>query len=149
MKDLRLQDNRGLAFASVEAKKANKHLMVLFVLSPGDYVAHHRAARRIDFTLRNLAMLQKELDGLNIPLHVVTYTPRKSIPEKVVELLKSIGASHVYGNIEHEVDEARQLTATYTLAQEAGIQAHWVHDGCVVPPGQLATKVCPDTLCWA
>ena len=115
--------------------------MVLFVLSPNDYKAHHRAARRIDFTLRNLACLQKELADLNIPLHVITLTPRKTIPDKVVELLQEIGASHIYGNIEHEVDEARQLTATYTLCKKAGIQANWVHDGCVVPPGELATKV--------
>ncbi len=33
-------------------------LIVLHVLSPQDYLAHDRSPRRIDFTLRNLQVIQ-------------------------------------------------------------------------------------------
>jgi len=140
MKDLRLRDNRGLSAASVTARKENKHLMVLHVISPNDYKAHKRSARRIDFVLRNLKLIKEELDELNIPLHIITLKPRKTIPEKVVGYLKEIGASHLYANIEHEVDEARCLSQTYKLARKSNIVAHLLHDHCIVPPGKVTTK---------
>lgn len=40
--------------ASEKATKESIPLVVLFVISPQDYAAHDRSARRIDFTLRNL-----------------------------------------------------------------------------------------------
>lgn len=144
MKDLRLQDNRGLSFASVKAQEESKHLVVLFVLSSNEFKAHKRGARRIDFVLRNLRVMQQELDQLNIPLHVISQTERKTISNTVVDWLKKIGASHIFGNIEHEVDEARQLTMTYGLCRKASIQANWVHDSTIVPPGEICTKVRPS-----
>lgn len=53
-----VEDNRGLAFASAHAQKLSVPLVVLFVLSPGDYKSHDRSPRRIDFALRNLEILQ-------------------------------------------------------------------------------------------
>ena len=44
--------------ASSCAQEAKIPLVVLFGISPQDYVAHDRAARRIDFTLRNLRLIQ-------------------------------------------------------------------------------------------
>lgn len=61
MKDLRLKDNKALSLASQAAKKLNKHLIILHVISPGDYEAHDRAPVRIDFVLRNLTLLQASL----------------------------------------------------------------------------------------
>lgn len=58
MKDLRLRDNKALSLASEAAQKHGKSLVILHVLSPGDYQAHDRAPIRIDFVLRNLALLQ-------------------------------------------------------------------------------------------
>lgn len=58
MKDLRLKDNMALAAASETAEKYGKSLVILHILSPGDYKAHDRAPVRIDFVLRNLTLLQ-------------------------------------------------------------------------------------------
>lgn len=53
-----VNDNRALSQASEQAKKEGIHLVVLFVLSPQDYVAHDRGSRRVDFVLRNLRQLK-------------------------------------------------------------------------------------------
>ena len=53
-----VQDNRALAQASAHAQENNVLLLVLFVISPQDYIAHDRGARRIDFMLRNLRELR-------------------------------------------------------------------------------------------
>ena len=70
-----VEDNRALAQASAQAVKDKVPLIVLFVISPQDYIAHDRSARRIDFTLRNLAVIKASLASLHIPLHTVTRTP--------------------------------------------------------------------------
>jgi len=140
MKDLRIADNKALANASATARSKKKTLIVIHVLSPNDFRAHRRAPRRIDFVLRNLKMLKADLNEICIPLYVFSVQPRKSLPEKVVAFAKEIQASHIYANIEYEVDELRQLTSVYKLAKEKGIQASFLHDYGVVQPGKVATK---------
>lgn len=53
-----VRDNRALSQASAEAVKAGVPLIVLFIISPQDYAAHDRSARRVDFTLRNLSHIK-------------------------------------------------------------------------------------------
>ncbi len=53
-----VHDNRALSLASAQAQNDEIPLIVLFILSPQDYVAHDRSPRRRDFTLRNLSILQ-------------------------------------------------------------------------------------------
>ncbi|KAI0719630.1 DNA photolyase, FAD-binding/Cryptochrome [Cerioporus squamosus] len=108
MEDLRIRDNRALAQASAQAQLDGVPLIVLHVLSPQDYVAHDRSARRIDFTLRNLQVIR---------------------------------ASHLFANIEYEVDELRRDLAVCKLANERGkLGCLFVHDKCIVAPGDVRTK---------
>ena len=53
-----VEDNRALGLASAEAQKTKKPLVVIYVISPQDYAAHDRGARRIDFMLRNLHIIK-------------------------------------------------------------------------------------------
>ena len=134
-------------------------LVVLHVLSPQDYAAHDRSARRIDFTLRNLQVIrvsgfssiqscrlptlhvQAELAKLNIPLYTVSHTPRMKIPAFVIELLHKWKASHLFANIEYEVDELRRDLAVCELANKDGkVACTFVHDKCIVAPGDVRTK---------
>ena len=71
----------------------------MFLFVPQDYAAHDRAARRIDFMLRNLDILKVTLDKLDIPLYAISHSPRKTLPFKVVELVHSWGAKALYANI--------------------------------------------------
>ncbi|KAI0661061.1 DNA photolyase, FAD-binding/Cryptochrome [Cubamyces menziesii] len=141
LEDMRIKDNRALAQASAQAQKDGIPLVVLFVLSPQDYIAHDRSARRIDFTLRNLRCIKDDLDKLDIPLYTATHTPRKQIPSFVHDLLLQWNASHVFGNIEYEVDELRRDLALCQIAKKHGkIACTFVHDKCIVPPGDVRTK---------
>lgn len=57
-KILAVVDNRALAAASAQAVQNKIPLIVLFLLSPQDYIAHDRSKRRIDFVLRNLSKIK-------------------------------------------------------------------------------------------
>ena len=84
-------DNRALSQASEVAAKAGVPLLVLFILSPQDYVAHDRSARRIDFTLRNLAVLK------------VSYIPSydmNGLPTDMYHLSENVGgARHPHSHL--------------------------------------------------
>lgn len=120
--------------------KNNVPLIALFVISPQDYVAHDRSARRIDFTLRNLHIVKSALAELHIPLHTVTHTPRRTLPNFVVSLLNTLKAKHLFANIEYEVDELRRDIKICELAKPEGIKPTYIHDKCVIEPNIILTK---------
>ena len=147
-KDLRTYDNRALAHATGIAQTHKLPLVVLHVFSPGDYKAHDRSARRIDFQLRQMRYLTDEFAKLDIPFYTVTWDKRKQIPTKLLDLLEEWKASHLVGNIEHEVDELRRDTEVIekmTAARKGGDgwkgEATFLADFCIVPPGEVLTKV--------
>ncbi|KAH7914230.1 DNA photolyase, FAD-binding/Cryptochrome [Hygrophoropsis aurantiaca] len=140
MGDLRISDNRALAQASARAVKDNVPLLVIFIISPQDYLAHDRSKRRIDFTLRNLASVQESLHPLNIPLFTTTHTPRRTLPDRVITLLKSFNCNYLFANIEYELDELRRDREVCRLAAEQNIKVTFVHDRCIVEPGVVTTK---------
>ncbi|KAK7470518.1 DNA photolyase phr1 [Stygiomarasmius scandens] len=140
MADLRISDNRALSQASSQAHKEGIPLVVLFAISPQDYTAHDRGARRIDFTLRNLALIRDSLAKLHIPLHTITHNVRKTLPSCVVSLLKELKCTNLYGNIEYEVDELRRDIHVCHLAKASNISVHFVHNKCIVEPGLVKTK---------
>lgn len=84
--------------------------------------------------------IQEELTPLGIPLHTITYTPRRTIPAKLVALLQEWKTGIMYANIEHEVDELRRDIKVTNLANAAGISAVFCQDRCVVEPFQLTTQ---------
>jgi len=145
-----------LSRASKLAKELSLPLVTLFVLSPGDYKWHDRSSKRIDFMLRNLRYLkvilslssnlqyadrQGKLDDLNIPLHIVSYDRRLAIPRKLVtEVFSELKTTHVFANIEYEVDELRRDIATVRLGREKGIDVQCVHDRLVAPPGRITSQ---------
>lgn len=95
MSDLRLRDNKALSRASQKAKEDKLPLIALFIISPQDYIAHDRGARKIDFLLRNLAALKESFSELNIPFHTASITPRKSIPSFVLSFCEKYGAGYL------------------------------------------------------
>jgi deoxyribodipyrimidine photo-lyase len=135
--DLRTEDNTALALASRKAAENGIPLIALFVLSPQDYEAHLRSPARVDFMLRSLGVLKGDLAKVDVPLWVETVEKRATVPARIVELLQDWGASHLYANMEYEVDELRREAKLVRLCAERGIAADVVHDTCVVPPGRL------------
>ncbi|KAG5724998.1 Deoxyribodipyrimidine photo-lyase [Termitomyces sp. T112] len=140
MADLRISDNRALSLASSQAQEQELPLIVIFALSPQDYIAHDRSARRIDFTLRNLTKLKTSLADLNIPLHTIMHTPRRTMADRIISMIADFGCTSLYANMEYEVDELRRDLKVCELAKYEGIQTTFVHNKCIVEPGVILTK---------
>ncbi|CAO1635711.1 unnamed protein product [Sympodiomycopsis kandeliae] len=146
MKSLRLEDNRGLAYASELAEKRRKaskeggNLILMFFISPADWKFHNRSARRIDFVLRNLREIKKAAEDLNIPLVVRTERTRKTLPKTLIDFAKKYNVAEIVGNVEYEVDECWRDTAIVEAAGKEGLHASFLEDAYVVPAGHISTK---------
>ncbi|CAG8517593.1 2860_t:CDS:2 [Ambispora gerdemannii] len=138
--DLRLKDNRALSLASKHATKQNKNLFALYIISPQEWKAHDVAPIRVDFWLRNLVSLQDKLEELNIPLIVRTVNLRRNVPSTVIEYCKAVNVSHLFANIEYEINESRRDKKVCSLAEHSDIVVSLEHDQCIIPPGLVLTK---------
>lgn len=138
--DLRLHDNRSLHKARELARDSNVPLIGLYILSPQDFNAHSVSPARVDFILRTLQCLQRDLGELDIPLYMETQDKRKAIPGRIVELCQQWEAHHLFGNIEYEVDELRRDAKLVRQSSEKGIAFTLSHDTCVVSPGSLTSQ---------
>jgi deoxyribodipyrimidine photo-lyase len=105
--DLRTRDIHALYLASEKAKKKGVPLIAMYIVSRQDFEAHLTATVRVDFILRNLEVLKADLAKFDIPLYVETVEKRKTIPSRILELLEDWGTSHLFTNVEHEVDKLR------------------------------------------
>jgi deoxyribodipyrimidine photo-lyase len=137
--DLRVQDNKALHLASVKAKSKGVPLICIYIVSPQDFEAHLTSPVRVDFILRTLEVLKADLAVLDIPLYVETVEKRKTIPARIFELCEKWGSSHIFANIEYEVDELRREAMMVRKGLEKGISLTAVHDTCVVAPGELTS----------
>lgn len=137
--DLRLQDNRALSTAFQIAKDHQIPLIGVYIVSPEDFEAHLTSPSRVDFLLRTLKQLQRDLAELDIPLYVETQEKRKNIPNRIVELCQKWEAKHLCANIEYEVDELRREAKVVRLCADNAIDFTPSHDTCVVTPGMLST----------
>ena len=137
--DLRTKDNKSLHLASEKAKEEGVPLIAMYIISPQDFEAHLTAPVRVDFILRTLEVLKGDLAKLEIPLYVETVDKRKAIPGRILELLEGWGASHLFANVEYEVDELRREAKLVRDCLERGIAMDVLPDTCVVSPGELAS----------
>ncbi|KAL9115662.1 MAG: hypothetical protein Q9227_000030 [Pyrenula ochraceoflavens] len=138
--DIRTLDNHSLHLASQKALEKGVPLICLYTMSPQDFQAHLTSPVRIDFILRSLEVLQRDLAQLDIPLFMVNVEKRKTLPDRLIELCKQWRVNHVYTNIEYEVDELRREAELTCQCLDAGISFNAVADTCVVEPGKLSSQ---------
>lgn len=137
--DLRTKDNKALHAASEKAKEKGVPLITIYIVSPQDFEAHLTSPVRVDFILRTLEVLKEDLAKLDIPLYVETVEKRKNVPGRILELLGEWTASHLYTNVEYEVDELRREARLVRACLEQNIAMDAVADTCVVSPGELTS----------
>lgn len=140
-KDLRSQDNRALHAASTKAKEGGGSLITMYLHSPKDLEWHGTSPARTDLILETLQMLKKELEEKNIPMAIVVAEERADKSTRVLEFVKKHDVSHVYANMEYEVDELRRDIKLAKLFHggEDGVSFEVLHDQTVVIPGHLKT----------
>ncbi len=139
-KDLRIQDNCALYYASQQAKKNQKGLISLYTYCPKELIQHGTSPARIDFILETLKKMQVELKALNIPLVILTIEKRENIVSELKKFLQRYEVSHLYANYEYEVNELkRDIQLIHTLQKEA-VVATFYHDQSIVEPGTITTS---------
>jgi deoxyribodipyrimidine photo-lyase len=139
-KDLRISDNKALHAASTLAKKNNAPLITAYLHSPKDLEWHGTSAARSDFIVRNLKLMKEELEKKHIPLAFLVAEERVQKKERILDFVREHDVSHIFANIEYEVDELRRDIAILKQVQENGeVLVELLHDQTVVVPGTLKT----------
>ena len=137
-KDIRQEDNVALHAASRKAKEGSGSLITMYLHSPKDLEWHGTSPARSDFILGSLKILKDQLKEKNIPLAIVEADERNQKTDKVMDFVKANDISHIYANMEYEVDELRRDIRIAKRAQdEKDISFEVMHDQTVVRPGEI------------
>ena len=111
--DFRLKDNTALLKA---AETGN--VVAMYIISPSDWKRHDVAPIRVDFWLRNLALLKSQLNELHIPLLILTAQHHRSVPELVVKTAQQVHAQTVAWNKEYEIHELARDKKTQGISMK-------------------------------
>lgn len=133
--DLRVTDNTALA-AAMQAGPT----VAVFLLSPGQWQQHDDAPCKVDFWLRNLAELSRELQRLNVPLLVREADDWSTAPKVLGKLAQELGAAAVHANEEYGVNESRRDQDVGAALDELGINFHSHLDRLLFKPGSVLTR---------
>jgi len=133
--DLRIDDNTALAAASERGPT-----LALWLVSPGQWLAHDDAACKVDFWLRNLRDLRQSLERLNIPLLIRRIDIWDQAPQAVLDVCRQHQVQSVHWNEEYGINEQRRDDATRALLEKSSIQAHSHLDQLLFRPGTILTR---------
>ncbi|KAK5164287.1 uncharacterized protein LTR77_009981 [Saxophila tyrrhenica] len=137
-KDIRQEDNIALHNASLKAKEESGSLIGMYLHSPKDVEWHGTSPARMDFILESLRILKGQLEEKNIPLAVLEVEKRSQKTETVMRFVEENDVSHVFANMEYEVDELRRdIDMMKRVQEKEGVSFEVLHDQTVVTPGEL------------
>lgn len=133
--DLRIHDHSALWHAQQAGP-----CIAMVILSPAQWQQHDDAAIKIDFYLRQLQVLQQQLQALNIPLLVERIELWQDIPRRLLHRLEALEIQTVHANIEYGYNESqRDQDVSHALAQQQK-KLHLYHDRCIFHVGTLLNK---------
>lgn len=133
--DLRVHDNTALR-AAMQAGP----VLAVFLLSPGQWRSHDDAPCKIDFWLRNLVSLQKELQTLNVPLLIRHAEHWSDAPAVLAGLCLEQQISKVQVNQEYGLNETRRDRAVAQQLAALGVDFTSHMDRLLLRPGSILTR---------
>lgn len=134
-RDLRTIDNTALQHALASGKP----ILALFIATPQQWKAHHKAPIQADFLYRRLHELQHELRALNIPLLYAEVADFQEQAAVVMALLTFDNVCAIHANKEYELNEQqRDDLVVSTCPAEKHVYLH--HDKCILPPGSVLNQ---------
>ncbi|MDD1014409.1 deoxyribodipyrimidine photo-lyase [Pseudomonas rubra] len=133
--DLRVLDNTALAAACERGPT-----LAVWVLSPGQWLAHDDAPCKVDFWLRNLQSLSTALAQLNIPLLIRHTDTWQQAPQVLLELCREHQVQAVHFNEEYGANESARDHAVSARLEQAGITTHAYLDQLLLRPGSILTR---------
>jgi len=132
--DLRMHDNPALAAAA-----ENGTVTALFVASPGQWRQHDDAPAKVDFWLRNLRELQRDLGDIGIPLKLLTIDDWSHAPDAIAAFCKQHDIAQVHANTEWAINERRRDAAVGIALAETGVDWTLHHGASLLRPGTVLT----------
>ena len=133
--DLRLHDNTALTAACAKGPS-----IAVYLLSPAQWRSHDDSPNKVDFWLRNLAQLSRELKALHIPLLIATADTWDKAPEVLLQVSQQHKVEALHCNEEYGVNETRRDQAVQRALEEAGIGFNSYLDQLLFKPGSVLTK---------
>lgn len=135
--DLRVRDHRPLFEA---ARTAKRGVITVFVICPEQWREHDWGAAKVNFIIRTLRIVRKELEKRNIPL-LIRATPRFSaVPEVLRHLAREHECDAVYWGDEYEVNERKRDHEAQLSLREAGLIVRTFTDQVLREPDSIQTK---------
>jgi deoxyribodipyrimidine photolyase len=116
--DLRTADNPALFEA---ARRADRGVVAVFTICPGQWRSHDMAPIKVDFVLRNLQELSAALAKKSIALRIVEADRFRDVPEALLELARQHECDALFYNREYEVNERRRDGAVTEAFERAGL----------------------------
>lgn len=126
--DLRIQDHTALWHAT----QAGQSIGLVF-LSPQQWQLHDDAPIKVDFYLRQLQQLKKQLEQLNIPLIVETTPLWVDIPHALLNICQKFNIEQVHSHIEAGVHEQQRDQNTSDLLRKHAIGFEQYTDRTLFP----------------
>lgn len=139
-RDFRIRDNAGLFDAWELARKSKVPLVTLYVFCREELYSHVVSPFLLHYQLRSLEVLHRKLRQFNVPLCIVEVEKKEDVSKEILNFMNRNKASHLFSNIQYEVDELMTFSNLVRLGAENGVNFQPQHDVCVVRPGQLVSK---------
>ena len=134
-RDLRINDNRALYAACENGGEVN----AVYMVTPQQWQQHNESAAKLAFWHACLQKLEADLATLGIGLRVLTAPSFSEVPQALLQLAKSSGATGLYFNNEYEYNESVRDDAVCTDFAAAGIKTCRFDDRVLLPPGSVLT----------
>lgn len=132
--DLRAHDNPALAAAAEGGT-----VTALFLAAPGQWRLHGDSPAKVDFWLRNLRELARNLGKLGIPLRLLTVRDWSQAPDALADFCRTHAIGHVHANAEWAVNERRRDGAVADRLQAEGVNWTLHHGASLLRPGTVLT----------
>ena len=133
--DLRIKENPALSMADTECNK----IACIYLLSKKEWISHNNSNVKLDFIIRNLTHLSKDLIKLNIQLIITTVESYREIPLEIKNFCKSNNISKCYWNNEFGIDEQKRDKDVQLFLKSSGIEYQRFDDQIIFQPGTILT----------
>lgn len=140
VRDFRIHDNSGLSKANELAKKHNVPMVTFWVKCAEECESHYDSEFKKYYRSLSLQQLHEKLGKLNIELVTLVADKKKDIVPTIAKFLEAYDISHLFSNLEYEVDELRLAIKALDTLLDKNISYTPCHDTCLVKPGELKTK---------
>lgn len=132
--DLRMHDNPALA-----AARENGTVTALFLAAPDQWRQHGDAPAKVDFWLRNLHELSRDLGERGIPLKLLTVADWSKAPEAIAAFCQAHAITQVHANTEWAINERRRDAAVAGALDAIGVDWTLHHGASLLRPGTVTT----------